>query len=63
MTATKTAPRLCVRCKARRAAAYVHTDVVITRTSEDAPDVLADREHRMTISTWTACAACSGGTR
>jgi hypothetical protein len=60
-TAVKTTRGLCVGCKARRDAAQCHADVIVTRTSEDAPYAWADRDHVMRITTWTACPSCCSG--
>lgn len=61
MIATKTG--LCAACQARRGNATAHASQYTARTTPEAPDVPADREHRMTITVWAACTGCSGRTR
>ena len=63
MSATKTAAGLCPACSARRSAAAERADEYTARSTPEAPDVTAEREHRMTITAWAACTGCSGRTR
>lgn len=61
-TATKTTG-LCAACQARRSNAAAHPDQYTARTTAEAPDVPADRDHKLTIVVWAACSDCSGRTR
>jgi hypothetical protein len=62
VSAWKTAT-LCAACQARRDSADGHTREYAARTTPEAPDVLADRDHHIRITVWAACMGCSGRTR
>lgn len=62
MTAVKT-PVLCAACTARQAAAPGQAREYIERTTAEAPDVPARRDHHIRITVWAACSGCSGRTR